>query len=274
MLNHAPRLGENFLLNTRLNRQDRESAASVGRYFGDSSLCMVSMNGLESPDALGEVALPIGTEPSMRLSQCLRRRRSRRTFTGDPMELKSLATILRAGSGITGHGTVPLSSDPSSTVDISFRSAPSPGGLYGIDVYVVTQHVAGIECGLYLYLPRDDKLFLLRLDRDDQVLRRMKDSCTYPDQLIAHSRACIMLFLVGRPWKVMRKYGDRGIRYMFIEVGEITENIHLAATALGFGSVESASFYDGEINDVLGVDGATATVLHMVLVGHSADPSR
>jgi SagB-type dehydrogenase family enzyme len=235
---------------------------------------MVSMNGLESPDALAEVSLPNGTEPSMRLSLCLRRRRSRRTYTGDAMELKSLATLLRAGSGITGHAKAPLSRDPSNVVDIPFRSAPSPGGLYGVDLYVSVQHVSGLERGLYLYSSRHDKLFLLRRDGDEQVLRRIKDACTYPDQLIMHSRACIMLFLVGRPWKVMRKYGDRGIRYMFIEAGEITENVHLAATALGFGSVESASFYDNEINSALGVDGATATVLHMVLVGHAADSSK
>ena len=51
----------------------------------------------------------------------------------------------------------------------------------------------------------------------------------------------------------------------------MTQNIHLAAVALGYGSVESASFYDDEMNDALGLDGGTYTVVHMILAGVSAD---
>jgi len=45
------------------------------------------------------------------------------------------------------------------------------------------------------------------------------------------------------------------------------QNVHLAVTALGLGDVETAGFYDQEVNEALGLDGLTATLVHTVVVG-------
>jgi SagB-type dehydrogenase family enzyme len=271
MLDAGPRIGETFLLNTRLQRHDRETPASVSHYFNDTSMTMLSLNGLESPDALAIIDLPPSIELSLRLSHCFKRRRSRRVYTADPMPLAALATLLRAAAGITGHGKASLHQSELGGVTLRFRSAPSPGGLYGIELYAVVQHVKGLEPGLYLYHPRSDKLLLRKTQKGDGVVDKVRAACAYPEELITHSRAGAVFLLAGRPFKLMRKYGDRGLRYLFVEIGEMTQNIHLACTALGFGSVESAGFYDDDLNDAIGLDGGTATVLHTVLTGLPAE---
>ena len=43
--------------------------------------------------------------------------------------------------------------------------------------------------------------------------------------------------------------------------------IHLAVTALGFGSVECAGFYDAEMLDLLGLSPGTNAVIHTVVMG-------
>jgi len=178
-----------------------------------------------------------------------------------------VATLCRAAAGVTGTGRVPLRGENPAEAEISFRSAPSPGGLYGVDLFIVAQHLRGLERGLYLYQPRRDKLLLLKTQARDVIVDRVIAASAYPDQNMTNSRASFIALLVARPWKLVRKYGDRGLRYLFMEAGEMTQNLHLAAVALGYGSVESASFYDDEMNEAIGMDGGTATTVHMVLIG-------
>jgi len=90
---------------------------------------------------------------------------------------------------------------------------------------------------------------------------------SFPDELIAISNANVVFVLVLRPQKLMRKYGDRGVRYAFIEAGEITQNVHLAVTSLGFGSVECAGFYDADMLEAFGLDAGTNYVVHTIVVG-------
>jgi SagB-type dehydrogenase family enzyme len=91
-----------------------------------------------------------------------------------------------------------------------------------------------------------------------------------PDELISLGRANVVFLLVGRPWKTMRKYGARGMRFLFLEAGAITQHINLAAVAAGFGSVECGSVYDDEVHEVLQLDGVYEAVLHSVVVGAPA----
>jgi SagB-type dehydrogenase family enzyme len=267
IFDQGPRIAETFLLNTRLQRHDCETSASVLHYFTDQAKALVSLNGIEAGAGLRTLELPPSIELSLRLSKCLAMRRSRRTFSGDAVELAALATLCRSAAGITGRGKAELRRQDPPTVDMTFRSAPSPGALYGLDLYVVAQRVGGLEAGLYLYQPRFDRLLQLRTQAEHQVVDKVRGATAYPDQAMTNSRAGIVFLLVARHRKLLRKYGDRGLRYLFIEAGEMTQNIHLSAVAIGLGSVESASFYDDEMNEALGLDGGTSTVVHMSMVG-------
>lgn len=271
IFDHGPRLAETFLLNTRLQRYDAETSASVLHYFTDQAKALMSLNGIEANPALRTLEPPASITLSLELSECLAQRRSRRVFTGDPISLAALATLCRAAAGITGGAPARLRREQPPTVQIQFRSAPSPGALYGLDLYAVAQRVSGLDPCLLLYQPRIDKLLVLQTQEEHAVVDRIQNAAAYPDQTMSNSRAGVVFFLVARHRKLLRKYGDRGLRYLFIEAGEMTQNIHLTAVALGLGSVESASFYDDEVNAALGIDGGTATVAHMILLGMAAE---
>jgi|TARA_Y100000031_G_scaffold152038_2_gene194386 SagB-type dehydrogenase family enzyme len=49
-------------------------------------------------------------------------------------------------------------------------------------------------------------------------------------------------------------YGDRGERYVHIEVGHAGQNIYLQATALGLATVAIGAFYDEQVRKVLRLD--------------------
>ena len=48
-------------------------------------------------------------------------------------------------------------------------------------------------------------------------------------------------------------YGQRGIRYVHMEVGHVGQNISLQANALNLGTVMIGAFEDGEIKEILGM---------------------
>jgi hypothetical protein len=67
----------------------------------------------------------------------------------------------------------------------------------------------------------------------------------------------------------MRKYGDRGLRFVFIEAGAIAENIHLPTVAFVYGSVDCASVHEDEIHDALGIDGGDEALIHAIVLGYA-----
>ena len=62
------------------------------------------------------------------------------------------------------------------------------------------------------------------------------------------------------------RYGDRGVRYVHIEVGHVGQNIYLEATNLGLGTVAVGAFYDDEVGKILGV-GPDEHPLYIMPVG-------
>jgi SagB-type dehydrogenase family enzyme len=47
------------------------------------------------------------------------------------------------------------------------------------------------------------------------------------------------------------KYGERGIRYVHMEVGAAAQNVYLQATARGVGTVFIGAFDDAEVKQIL-----------------------
>lgn len=258
-----PRIAEDFLVNTRLLRHDRETEASVRSYFLDPGIVMSTMLGQEDKAGARGVSLPTGVRLRRELGDVLGQRRSKRTYTGDPMALNYLATIVRSAGAITGQATANLMSGGEAIV--RFRTAPSGGGLYPIDIYVASLHVTGLERGLYRYDPLDDTLVQ---SGERPSVDKLLSAIAVPEDLITITQANVIFLLVGHPWRSMRKYGNRGTRFLFLEAGSIAQNIHLATEALGYGSVDCASVYDDEVHEIMLLDGLFQTLLHTVIVGY------
>src|ERR1044071_894224 len=155
-LSSAPYLADEFLLNTRLQRYDRENQVSIESYFCDASIVMLSMQGLE-PEDEESVTLPPGVPLQMELSTALARRRSCRMYTGDSIDLDVLASLLRCAAAVTAEMDITLAQGGHSTYRL--RTTPSAGGLYPVDIHPVVLNVCDLERGCYRYNPVTDRLY-------------------------------------------------------------------------------------------------------------------
>lgn len=261
---HDPGIAEEFLINTRLRRFDREFELSVLSYFSDSAAVMSSMLGEEPASEQVQVTLPNVFELQMELGEAMRRRRSHRSFTGEALRLDDLSVLVRSAGAVTAKGETHLRGGGSW---VRLRITPSGGALYPIEVQLAALNVRDINPGLYRYDPLTDKLLGIG---DKPAMDRFLAAFAVRDDVITISRASLVFVLIGQPWRAMRKYGSRGMRLLFFEAGQISQNIHLAAVSLGLGSVDCASIYDDEAHEALGIDGVYQTLLHTLVIGDPA----
>ena len=160
----AREIGDQFLALTRFRREDRETEASIQGYFADPGIMMLSRNDDEDLGGLRQVPLPSGARLRRELGDLLIGRRSTRDYTGDRIGIDQLASLLRAGGAVSGRAHVDLLTG--GEAEILFRTAPSPGGLYPIDIFVLALRVENLERGVWRYSARTDTLI-------HEVLRAM-----------------------------------------------------------------------------------------------------
>ena len=205
------------------------------------------------PDA-PRVALPAivsGGEPG--LFEVMARRRSVRWYGGEPTTLEELARLLWAAAGVTRLER-----------GFAFRTAPSAGGLYPVETYVVVNRIDTLEPGLYHYAVRDNALEHLRTGD----LSHAAAQAALDQQMVA---AADVVFVWTAVFERCRwKYGARAYRYIWLDVAHIAQNVALAAVALGLGSCQIAAIYDDEADALLGVDPENEGVLYMSTVGRPA----
>lgn len=165
------------------------------------------------------------------IEQTLAQRRSIRSYSNNELSLSNVSQILWAAQGMT--------------LDRFFRTAPSAGALYPLEVYLVAGNVSGLDIGVYRYVPsRHSMIRVLDGDRRDELCRA---SLSQP-----HIRdAAAVVVLAADYSRTTVKYGNRGIRYVHIEVGCAAENICLQGVSLGIGMCVTGAFDDEEVGSIL-----------------------
>jgi SagB-type dehydrogenase family enzyme len=183
--------------------------------------------------------------------EAIKKRRSIRHYSGQPLSLEALSYLLWASSGIQrverGH---------------AFRTAPSAGALYPIETYVLIDAVDGLEPGAYHYSVRTHRLEQLRTGHlgHDIVLAAL-------NQKMCIEAAAIFIWtavFARSKWK----YKERAYRYIYLDAGHIAGNLTLAATAVGLGTCQIGAIFDDEVNAIIGVDGEEESAIYLSLVGH------
>ena len=180
------------------------------------------------------ISLPAPNQDSnFSIERALHERRSVREFGKAALTQEEVSQLLWAAQGITSRE--------------GLRTAPSAGALYPLELYCVAGAVTGLAPGVYHYLPRLHTLQTV-LPEDRRVL--LADAALDQEWLAA---APVVLALGALFRRTTRKYGERGIRYVHIEVGHVAQNVCLMAGALGLGAATVGAFDDAAVQTVLGL---------------------
>lgn len=188
--------------------------------------------GADPADPSPELKLPEPVlDSSISIEQTLAERRSVRSYSGDALSLSDVSQILWAAQGVT--------------LDMFFRTAPSAGALYPLELYLVAGNVDGVGAGVYRYVPsRHSMVRLLDGDRRGELCRASLSQTQIRD-------AAAVVVIAADYSRTTVKYGSRGVRYAHIEVGCVAENIYLQGVSLSIGTCAVGAFDDEDVASIL-----------------------
>jgi len=186
----------------------------------------------------------------MSVEEALARRRSRRVFKDYSLTMEQISQLLWSAQGITEER-------------IGFRTAPSAGATYPLDIYLVLgkDKVENLKAGVYHYNPHHHSLTII-LEEDQR--RELARACLRQKFI---EDAPISLVITVEFSRITNRYGKRGIYYAYMEAGHVGQNVYLQAESLELGTVVIGAFYEEDVSQALNLPDQHIP-LYVMPVGH------
>lgn len=188
------------------------------------------------------------------LDKAILSRTTNRNLQPVSIALDTLSTLLHYAYGVTRDNAETGLPRP-------FRTIPSAGALYPLEIFFFSSHLHSQPPGLYHYNPTSHSIRLVLLGDHTQQI----SDCLVQSELV--QTASLVFFITAFFDRSIFKYGDRGYRFIFLEAGHVAQNINLVSRALGLESINIGGFFDREIDTFLSFDGITQSTIYMITIG-------
>ncbi len=178
--------------------------------------------GVQARAAAVRRSLPTPTiDGTVSLEDVLARRRSVRSFTGEPLTREQIGQLLWAGQGIT-HGP-------------GYRTTPSAGALYPLELYAATR-----SSSLH-YLPEGHRV---EEWTPIQGWQGLVDATPSREPV---AEAGVVFVIAGVIRRTAVKYGGRSREYLDLEAGHCAQNLLLQVVSLGLGAVTIGAYNEDRL---------------------------
>ena len=164
---------------------------------------------------------------SMSVEESIARRRSVRQFGPAPIDMGAISQLLWSAQAVTSER--------------GFRAAPSAGRAYPLELYVACAE------GLFHYRPNEHAVVKVMGADVRAALAKAAHGQGFVQQ------APVSLVFAAVYERTTERYGERGVRYVHIDLGHAAENVHLQGEASGLGSCAVGAFDDDVVARVLGL---------------------
>ncbi|UJG43089.1 MAG: SagB/ThcOx family dehydrogenase [Candidatus Heimdallarchaeum endolithica] len=188
------------------------------------------------------------------LIDLLKKRKSHRSFTEDPLSLDELSYLLWATQGVLeltkhhGAGTR--------------RVVPSGGMRHPYETYLIINRVEGLVPGIYRYLPIEHKLLFFK---DKSEINKNK-----LDKLVGQKfilKGAVIFLWATTPYRMEWRYSITSSKVIAIEAGHICQNLYLACESIDIGTCAIAAYNQQVADELLELDGEDEFVVYLSPVG-------
>ncbi len=184
-----------------------------------------------SKDELVKLPIP-RTKSDVSVEAALASRRSIRSYKSDALDLEVLGQILWSAQGITETSK-------------KYRTAPSAGATFPLEMYVLVDNVSGIKAGIYRYYPEEHSI---KLSHAGDFKTPIREKAARQGSI---TQAPFTLIFCADMDRIRPRYKDRSERYVFMEIGHAAQNVHLQCETLNLGTVCIGAFDDIALHEVL-----------------------
>ena len=203
-----------------------------------------------------KILLPARAFPDSEFIRVLLARKTHRQFSKEKVTLETVSQLLRLVWGVTGYLNVPMFGK------LLHKTSPSGGARHPGEVYLMALRVKGLTPGLYHYHPGRHHLERI----STKVTTEQAWLYCGRQRYVRDAAALFLMTAVFR--RTMWKYNyARAYRVVLLDAGHLCQTFCLVATWLGLAPFCTAALKDTLIEEDLGIDGVSESVLYVAGVG-------
>ena len=218
-------------------------------HYQDDIVALKSINYVNYSQTEKKITLkPPSSLDDILFADVLHGRISSRDFDSKPISLCKLSDLLYYGNGYKNptHGT---------------KFVPSSGGLNSVELFVIAFSVEQVPKGIYYY---NAKTHQLESVHQGAFETWVEEHVFYQEE---YSKASFVMVMASTVGKLNKKYGLRAYRLALLDIGHVSQNIYLLASALKLKACASAGFIDDELDQTLYLDGFNVTSFLTMMIG-------
>ncbi len=175
------------------------------------------------------------------------------------LQWQRLSRLLFCSYGLTIKMTT-MNGEP-----VYLRAAPSAGGLYPAEVYLISRGTPLLPAGLYSYQPKTHSLVHFW---DSDVWATLQSACFWHPSLDATQLAIVTTAIFYRSaWR----YQDRAYRRVFLDTGHLLGNIELASAINDYRPHLIGGFMDEAVNRLLYLDSQQESAMSVIALADLLD---
>jgi SagB-type dehydrogenase family enzyme len=190
--------------------------------------------------------------PRADLAAAIAHRESKRVFAREKLSFEELSFLLWATQGIRG---APVAGH-------ALRNVPSAGCRHSFETYLAVFRVAGLETGIYRYLPLTNQLLLV--SQPERLAERAARAALGQD--FAGTSAVTFIWATI-PYRMEWRYGGASYKVIALDAGHVCQNLYLACEAIRCGTCAIAAYDQELMDELVGADGSDEFVIYVAPVG-------
>jgi SagB-type dehydrogenase family enzyme len=178
-------------------------------------------------------------------------RKSHRKYLNEPISIEELSFLLWATQGTRKKFR-----------NSALRTVPSAGNRHALETYVVALNIAGLNEGVYRYLPLEHNL-LLEFNQDNLSGRIIEATLL---QSFAGAAAAVLVW-TAIPYRMEWRYGLASYKVIALDAGHVCQNLYIACEAIACGTCAIAAYNQELMDELIRVDGKEEFTIYLAPVG-------
>ncbi|MDP4145898.1 MAG: SagB/ThcOx family dehydrogenase [Bacillota bacterium] len=249
-----------------MGRYDRERNFLKSNFDSFKNIKTDKMKGIPQPEGvkpydLNSIIIPLPNVhkdvlKKENIYECISSRRSTRFYSEEEISLEELSYLLWATQGITGTNNAGL----------TLRTVPCSGATHSFETYLFVMNVAGIEKGIYRYLPVEHSLLLMFELKD---IDKKVDAITLEQPFVPNfaKKAAVTFAWSTTPYRSEWKYDITGHKKILIDIGHVCQNLYLSGESVEIGVCAIGIYDQAAIDNLLQLDGDDEFIIYLAAAG-------
>jgi len=221
----------------------------------------------ESTQRIELPEITLETAPKGDFFKCTSNRMSRRIYTQEALSLFELSFLLWCTQGVKKVIGGYWKYLPDGSGRNYLRPVAVGGCVNSFETYLATMNVAGVEPGIWRYLPLTHQIGLIKTVGN--LPDRINETFTNPIQNQSYvTRAGVVFFWACIPYRGEWLNVGSSHKGLLLDLGHISHQLYLATEVLGCGCCAIGGYYQETADNLIDVDGKDEFTVLCASVGH------